>query len=111
MKQPNPTIVSPLQHQREHPGEDLRSCGKAETKSLTLDDFPIQGYMKVWSKIRMDRNLEVGRHHWEYGEHVPLPDGSQDWEYSLHHEFGEGDIPIEDQQIDNWPPPSWCLLN
>ena len=24
--------VTPLQHQMEHPGEDLRSCGKAKTE-------------------------------------------------------------------------------
>ena len=37
----------------------LGSCGKAATKSLELEDLPIQGYVKAWSKIQGDKNLEI----------------------------------------------------
>ena len=49
----NPPSISPFQHQGEHSGEGLRSCGKAETEQMELEKLPIQGDSKVESRVQM----------------------------------------------------------
>ena len=62
MKEPNFPLVGSQQHQRKHYSDELGSCVKAETKSLELEDFPIQGYFEEWPRVQMNGNLEASIH-------------------------------------------------
>ena len=56
----NLSPASPFQHQRENPGEDLESCGKAKAKRSELMNLPLKGYVKLWLRIQVDTNPEIG---------------------------------------------------
>ena len=86
------------------PCEDLRHSGKAEAEGKELVNIAPSHKPQEATRVRMDRDLQVGFPEVDGGHPVPLTNGEQDRLYGLHAEVRHIHERIEGREIDDGSP-------
>ena len=86
------------------PGEDLRSCGEAKTKSSELVHLALRHKPKEVARPRMDRDQQVRFLEVHGGHPASLTDRQEDRLDGLHPEMRHVHVEIEGREIDDRSP-------